>query len=57
MDDEQRVQKIKDIEADFNAKLDEHSRRIKQIVQDTLRQIDAIKAEELTKSIKQNYQA
>jgi|GEM_PF-6888615 hypothetical protein len=55
MNDQQRLQKIQAIEADFNAKLEEHSRRIKQIVQDTLRQIDAIKAEALTKSIKQDY--
>ncbi|MBI5465809.1 MAG: hypothetical protein HY974_00800 [Candidatus Kerfeldbacteria bacterium] len=52
MNDEQRIRKIREIEADFNVRLEEHRRRIRDIVNQTVRRIDEAKAQSIMRSLK-----
>ena len=52
MNDEQKIKKILDIEQDFNRQVEEHRRRIREIVNKTVRRIDEAKAQSISRSLK-----
>ncbi|MEK7497114.1 MAG: hypothetical protein AAB657_04425 [Patescibacteria group bacterium] len=54
MTDEEKIKKIESIYADFERKILYHRTRAHQVIHNTLKKIDHLRADEILKSLKQN---